>query len=63
MTVASSDSTTVRLHKLTMIPEDDGVMVGRPDIASYAVFPEEGAQALRMLDSCVPVSDVTTWYE
>ncbi|WP_405764833.1 hypothetical protein [Streptomyces sp. NBC_01538] len=63
MTVASSDSTTVRLHKLTMIPEDDGVMVGRPDIASYAVFPEEGAQALRMLDSGVPVSDVTTWYE
>lgn len=63
MTVTSSGSRTVRLHKLTMIPEDDGVMVGRPDTASYAVFPEEGAEALRMLDSGVPVSAVADWYE
>ncbi|MEV6010625.1 hypothetical protein AB0M29_27875 [Streptomyces sp. NPDC051976] len=70
MTVTSSDGTptaapdtTVRLHRLTMIAEDDGVMVGRPDIASYAVFPEEGAEALRMLDSGVPLSGVAAWYE
>ncbi|MDV9174336.1 hypothetical protein R6V09_30040 [Streptomyces sp. W16] len=63
MTVASSDSTTVLLHKLTMIAQDDGVMVGRPDTASYAVFPEEGAEALRMLDSGLPVSEVAAWYE
>ncbi|HEY3481823.1 MAG TPA: hypothetical protein VGL02_23240, partial [Streptomyces sp.] len=53
----------VRLHRLTMIAEDDGVMVGRPDIASYAVFPEEGAEVLRMLDSGVPLSGVAAWYE
>jgi hypothetical protein len=76
MTVTSSDGTStssdgtggaggtsVRLHRLTMIPEDDGVMVGRPDTASYAVFPEEGAEALRMLDSGVPVPAVADWYE
>jgi hypothetical protein len=66
MTVTSSttpDGTTVRLHRLTMIPEDDGVMIGRPDTASYAVFPEEGAEVLRMLDSGVPLPEVADWYE
>jgi hypothetical protein len=46
-----------------MVAEDDGVMVGRPDIGSYALFPEEGAEALRMLDSGVPVSGIASWYE
>ncbi|MBY8881338.1 hypothetical protein [Actinacidiphila acidipaludis] len=55
--------TTVRLHRLTMVPEDDGVMVGRPDTASYALFPEEGAEALRMLDAGVPLDEVAAWYE
>ena len=63
MTVTASGGTTVRLHRLTMIPEDEGVMVGRPDTASYAVFPEEGAEALRMLDSGVPLTEVADWYE
>lgn len=53
----------VCLHRLTMVAEDDGVMVGRPDIGSYALFPEEGAEALRMLDLGVPVSGVASWYE
>lgn len=53
----------IRLHHLTMVAEDDGVMVGRPDIGSYALFPPEGAEALRMLDSGVPVSGVAAWYE
>lgn len=53
----------VRLHRLTMVPEDEGVMVGRPDTASYAVFPEEGAQALRMLEAGVPLAEVAAWYE
>ena len=63
MSVTSSDGTTVRLHRLTMIAEDDGVMVGRPDTASYAVFPEEGAEALRMLESGMPLDGVAEWYE
>lgn len=56
-------SGTVRLHRLTMVAEDDGVMVGRPDVGSYALFPAEGAEVLRMLDSGLPVSTVATWYE
>uniref|UniRef100_A0AAU2VE52 PqqD family protein n=1 Tax=Streptomyces sp. NBC_00003 TaxID=2903608 RepID=A0AAU2VE52_9ACTN len=54
---------TVRLHTLTMVAEDDGVMVGRPDIGSYAVFPEEGAQVLRLLGAGAAVSDAAAWYE
>ena len=53
----------LRLHRLTMVPEDDGVMVGRPDTASYAMFPEEGAEALRMLASGMPVADMAVWFE
>lgn len=56
-------SATVRLHKLTMVDEDDGVMVGRPFIGSYALFPFEGAQALRMLEAGTPLSGVASWYE
>ena len=64
MTVTPPDRvTTVRLHRLTMVPEDDGVMVGRPDTASYALFPEEGAEALRMLDRGTPLGEVADWYE
>jgi hypothetical protein len=54
---------TIRLHKLTMVTEDDGVMIGRPDIGSYALFPEEGAEALRMLGAGMPMADVAAWYE
>ncbi|MHB9755395.1 hypothetical protein ACYBSK_13590 [Streptomyces sp. BYX5S] len=54
---------TVRLHRLTMVADTDGVMVGRPDTGSYAVFPEEGAQALRMFDDGRSVTEVADWYE
>jgi hypothetical protein len=63
MSVTVPDRSTVRLHRLTMVAEDDGVMVGRPDVASYAWFPEEGAQVLRMLGSGLPVPAVAEWYE
>ena len=41
MTTISRD-TTVRLAYLTFVEEVDGVMVGRPDNGSYALFPPEG---------------------
>jgi hypothetical protein len=63
MSVTAPGGTTVRLHRLTMVAEDDGVMVGRPDVGSYAIFPQVGAEALRMLGSGMPVSGVATWYE
>lgn len=63
MTGSTAVTTTVGLHRLTMVPEDGGVMVGRPDIGSYAVFPPEGAEVLRRLDRGEPVTDVAGWYE
>ena len=53
---------TIRLHRLTMVTENDGVMIGRTDISSYALFPAEGAQALRLLDAGTPIADVAAWY-
>ena len=63
MSVTEPERSTVRLHQLTMVAEGDDVMVGRPDIGSYAVFPEEGARALRLLDDGKSVSEVADWYE
>ncbi|MEU3643945.1 hypothetical protein AB0E59_11265 [Lentzea sp. NPDC034063] len=54
---------SVRLHRLTMVAERDGVMVGRPDTGSYALFPEEGAETLRLLEAGKPVDEVAAWYE
>ena len=59
---AIATGTRLRLHRLTMVPDVNGVMVGRPDIASYAVFPPEGAEALRMLDSGASVEAVADWW-
>jgi hypothetical protein len=63
MSAPAPPGATVRLHRLTMVPEEDGVMVGRPDVGSYALFPREGAEALRMLGSGVPVPDMAAWYQ
>lgn len=54
---------SVRLHRLTMVAERDGVMVGRPDTGSYAMFPAEGAETLRQLGAGKPVDEVAAWYE
>jgi len=63
MNTTAPEGPAVRLHRLSMVAEDDGVVIGRPDIASYAVFPEEGAQVLQMLAAGTPVADVAAWYE
>jgi hypothetical protein len=54
--------TTPRLAYLTFVDETDGVMVGRPDNGSYALFPREGAEAVRrLIDGSTP-ADVADWY-
>ena len=63
MSASTLGSTVVRMHRLTMVAENDGVMVGRPDIASYALFPEEGAEALRLLGAGRSLAEVAAWYE
>jgi hypothetical protein len=63
MSVTTVGTTIVRLHRLTMVVEKDGVMVGRPEIGSYALFPEEGAEALRMLGAGRSLGEVAAWYE
>jgi hypothetical protein len=63
MSVTVPGCSTVRLHRLTMVAEGGDVMVGRPDIGSYALFPEEGAQVLRMLDDGSSVSEAADWYQ
>lgn len=52
----------MRLHRLTMVFEDDGVTIGRLDTGSYAVFPEEGATVLKMLDAGRPLGAAAAWY-
>ena len=54
---------TVRLHRLTMVTEDGGVMVGRPETGSYALFPSEGAELLRRLEAGASIADGVRWYE
>lgn len=54
---------TLAFHRLTFAPERDGIMVGRQDIESYAVLPEDGARLLRVLADGMPVAAAADWYE
>src|SRR5437588_7801468 len=63
MSVPTRAEQTVRLHRLTMVPEPDGVMVGRPNTGSYALFPAEGAELLRLLGSGETVAAAVAWYD
>jgi hypothetical protein len=54
---------TLRLHRLTMVLEKDGVMIGRPETGSYGLFPTEGAEGLRLLANGASLADVAAWYE
>lgn len=61
MTTISRD-TTVRLAYLTFVEEVDGVMVGRPDNGSYALFPPEGVAAVRRLIDGYTPEEVSSWF-
>ncbi|MGL5825342.1 MAG: hypothetical protein ACRCYU_11080 [Nocardioides sp.] len=53
---------SLRLHRLTYVPEGEEVMVGRPDTGSYAVFPPEGAELLKRLDAGWSLADGARWW-
>jgi hypothetical protein len=54
--------TPVRLHPLTFLPEHGEVVVGRTDIDSYAIFPEDGAALLRELQEGRTPTEAADWY-
>ena len=64
MTTEPATGTRVRLQHLTYVDDGDGVMVGRPDVGSYAVFPSEGADLLRSLEAGVTLeAGALTWHD
>jgi hypothetical protein len=54
---------TVRLHALSFLPEDDGVMVGRTDTDSYAVFPADGVALIEQLAQGMTPAAASDWYQ
>lgn len=54
---------TLQFHRLTFVPEPDGILVGRPDIESYAVLPADGAELLRRMAEGMPAAQAATWYQ
>ncbi len=51
------------LHALTFVEEGDQVIIGRPDIDSFAVFPADAAAVVRRLDTGADPASVAAWYE
>lgn len=51
------------LHPLTFVEEGDQVIIGRPDIDSFAVFPADAAAVVRRLRGGGELAAVAAWYE
>lgn len=52
----------IALHPLTFVDEGDQTVIGRPDIDSFAVFPEDAAAVVWHLQSGATVDEVGDWY-
>jgi hypothetical protein len=50
------------LHPLTYLEENGEVVVGRPDIDSYGVFPLDGAALVGQLAAGLPPAEAARWY-
>jgi len=63
MTTATLDlDKPLRLHPLTYLEEGEEVTVGRADIDSYGLFPPDGAELVRHLESGSSPNDAARWY-
>jgi hypothetical protein len=62
MTTELAGRQKLRLQPLTFVDEGDDVMVGRPDIGSYGVFPSAGAELLKQLGSGTTLEDGAAWW-
>jgi hypothetical protein len=52
----------IALYPLTFVDEGDHVIIGRPDIDSFAVFPADAAAVLRRLRAGADLDSVAAWY-
>lgn len=57
------DNRIVLLHPLTFIQEEEGVNIGRFGTDTFAVFPEEGAEIIRLLQNGMTIAEVSRWYQ
>lgn len=60
--VPPASSARVRFHPLTFVEERDGITVGRADIESYALLPEDGVALLRRLADGATADEAAAWY-
>ncbi|MFC4033492.1 hypothetical protein ACFO3J_18685 [Streptomyces polygonati] len=56
------DNGTVPLHRLTFVDEGHDVLIGRPEIESFALFPPDGAELVRRLQAGDTVAQAARWY-
>ncbi len=54
---------SLTFHPLVYLEDGDEVTIGRPDTDSYAVFPLDGAAAVRRLEAGETPAQVQRWYE
>ncbi|HYI50015.1 MAG TPA: hypothetical protein VEX42_00435 [Microbacterium sp.] len=55
-------NTPIHLHSLSFLPDRGEVVIGRTDIDSYAVFPEDGAALVRELQAGRTPAQAADWY-
>ena len=60
---ADDARTSLVLYPLTLVDEGDQVVIGRPDIDSFAVFPPDAAAVVRRLRAGEDLDSVATWYQ
>ena len=53
----------IPLHPLVYVPDGDEVTIGRRDVDSYAVFPADGAEVVRRLETGASPGEVVRWYQ
>jgi hypothetical protein len=58
-----ADHPAVALHPLTFVEEGDQVIIGRPDIDSFAVFPSDAAAVVRRFRTGEDPASVAAWYQ
>lgn len=54
---------TLRLYPLTFVDEGSQVVIGRPEIDSFAVFPPDAAAVVRRFQAGDDLASVAAWYQ